>query len=90
MVRLRNILAFVLCTLSLCTLKAEIGFRGAWIATVANIDWPSAKISTEQQEEMIGLLDSLESLGINAVVFQVRPTADALYESELEPWSHWP
>ena len=89
MVRLRNILAFVLCTLSLYTLRAEIGFRGAWIATVANIDWPSAKISTEQQEEMIGLLDSLESLGINAVVFQVRPTADALYESELEPWSHW-
>ena len=92
MAKLRNILVLVLCTLSLCTLKAEIGFRGAWIATVANIDWPSEEAvgNTEaQQAEMIWLLDSLESLGINAIIFQVRPTADALYYSELEPVSHW-
>ena len=78
----------------LCTLpaKAEISFKGAWIATVANIDWPTeaAVGNTEaQQKEMIFLLDSLQSLGINAIIFQVRPTADALYYSELEPVSHW-
>ena len=88
----RYILTLILCVLSLCTLKAEIGFRGAWIATVANIDWPSKEAvgNTElQQQEMTQLLDSLESLGINAIIFQVRPTADALYQSTLEPSSHW-
>lgn len=92
MVKLRNIIVFVLCTLSLCSLKAEIGFRGAWIATVANIDWPSTDAvgyTDMQQEEMTWLLDSLQSLGINAIIFQVRPTADALYYSEIEPVSHW-
>ena len=92
MIKLRYIVCFVLCTLLLCTLKAEIGFRGAWIATVANIDWPSEQAvgNTEaQQAEMLFILDSLESIGINAVIFQVRPTSDALYISELEPVSHW-
>ena len=71
---------------------AEISFRGAWIATVANIDWPSTEAvgnDSLQKAEMVWILDSLESLGINAVIFQVRPTADALYKSEYEPSSHW-
>jgi uncharacterized lipoprotein YddW (UPF0748 family) len=92
MAKLRNIVTFVLCTLSLCTLKAEVGFRGAWIATVANIDWPSKEAvgnDSLQKAEMIWLLDSLQSIGINAIIFQVRPTADALYYSDLEPTSHW-
>ena len=92
MVKLRNIIIVVLCTFALCSLRAEIGWRGAWIATVANIDWPSTDAvgNTErQQEEMIWILDSLQSLGVNAIIFQVRPTADALYISELEPVSHW-
>lgn len=66
--------------------------RAAWIATVANIDWPSrqAKGNTAlQQEEMLFILDSLQALNINAVIFQVRPTADAFYPSDLEPWSNW-
>ena len=89
---IRHIAIFVLCTMFLCTLKAEVGFRGAWIATVANIDWPSEEAigNTEaQQQEMLFLLDSLESIGINAIIFQVRPTSDALYYSEYEPISHW-
>ena len=93
MAGLRNI---IVCTLFavLCIFpaNAEISFRGAWIATVANIDWPSVEAvgnTGKQQAEMISLLDSLESLGINAVIFQVRPTADALYHSDLEPVSHW-
>ena len=73
-------------------MNAQIAFRGAWIATVANIDWPSTEAignDSLQKAEMVWILDSLESLGINAVIFQVRPTADALYQSEYEPSSHW-
>ncbi|MFT5144995.1 MAG: uncharacterized lipoprotein YddW (UPF0748 family) [Thalassolituus oleivorans] len=64
-------------------------FRAAWIATVANIDWPTARgLSPDSQRaELRGLLDQASRLGLNAVVFQVRPMADALFESELEPWS---
>ncbi len=63
--------------------------RGAWVATVANIDWPSQPgLSTsEQQRELIAILDEAADLNLNIVVLQVRPAADALYESELEPWS---
>lgn len=72
--------------------KRDAFFRGAWIATVANIDWPSTTTignPEAQQAELISELDQLAALGLNAIVFQVRPTADALYESELEPVSHW-
>ena len=66
-------------------------FRAAWVATVANIDWPSKPgLSTaEQQAEAISLLDSAVILNLNAIVFQVRPQCDALYESDLEPWSYF-
>ena len=66
--------------------------RATWIASVANIDWPSKEArgnSKQQQQEMISMLDSLKKIGINMVVFQVRPTADALYSSDIEPWSSW-
>ena len=91
----KQIILAVILTLSLVGRAGEgssISFRGAWIATVANIDWPSAEAvgnTGQQQAEMTSLLDSLESIGINAIIFQVRPTADALYYSELEPVSHW-
>ena len=64
-------------------------FRAAWIATVANIDWPSRPgLSTEAQKaELVGLLDRSVEVGLNAVVLQVRPFADALYFSPYEPWS---
>ena len=64
-------------------------FRAAWIATVANIDWPSTPgLSTaEQQAELVTLLDEAVEIGLNAVVLQVRPYADALYFSPYEPWS---
>src|SRR5690606_13798634 len=66
-------------------------FRAAWVATVANINWPSKPglPVEEQKKEAISLLDSLVSLNFNAVIFQVRPQADALYYSELEPWSYY-
>ena len=64
-------------------------FRAAWIATVGNIDWPSrAGLSTwDQQAEMIALLNRAVAMHMNAVIFQVRPEADALYQSDSEPWS---
>lgn len=66
-------------------------FRAAWVATVANINWPSTPgLSTaEQQHEALALLDFLEKHHFNAVIFQVRPQADALYSSDLEPWSYY-
>ena len=91
----KTYLVCILSAIAVCTLSAEGGlmpFRGAWIATVANIDWPSEAAvgdSATQQHEMIFLLDSLHSLGLNAIIFQVRPTADALYRSSFEPSSHW-
>lgn len=65
--------------------------RAAWVATVANIDWPSKPgLSTaEQQDEARAILARLEALGFNTVIFQVRPHADALYASPLEPWSSY-
>jgi uncharacterized lipoprotein YddW (UPF0748 family) len=71
--------------------KAAAEFRAAWVATVANINWPSKPgLSTrEQQQEAIELLDFLKTNHFNAVIFQVRPQADALYKSALEPWSYY-
>lgn len=65
--------------------------RAAWIATVANIDWPSNPnlSTTKQKEELLTMLDGLAKNNINTVIFQARPTADALYLSTLEPWSRY-
>ncbi len=64
-------------------------FRGVWVASVANIDWPTKPgLSTfEQQAELLAILDRARTLNLNAVLLQVRPAADALYPSALEPWS---
>lgn len=69
----------------------EREFRGAWVATVKNIDWPSSKnLDTDQQKkELIKLLDTFNSLNFNAVIFQIRPVADAFYNSKYEPWSEY-
>lgn len=66
-------------------------FRAAWIASVANINWPSKPgLSTaDQQKEAIALLDLLQGLNFNAAILQIRPQADALYKSEIEPWSYF-
>lgn len=65
--------------------------RAVWIATVANIDWPSQRnlTSKSQRDEMRAMLDGLVKNNINAIVIQIRPTADAFYPSALEPWSNW-
>ncbi|SMC66194.1 glycoside hydrolase family 10 protein [Moheibacter sediminis] len=71
--------------------KFDREFRAAWIASVANINWPSKKnLTTEQQKaEAIYLLDMLKEHNFNAVIFQARPSGDALYASKFEPWSYF-
>ena len=66
-------------------------FRGVWVATVGNIDWPSRPglPTGQQQAELLALLDRATRLNLNAVILQVRPAADALYASPLEPWSEF-
>lgn len=64
-------------------------FRGVWIATVYNIDWPSSSSASPdiQKAELTALLDLAQLCNLNAVVLQVRSMADALYDSPIEPWS---
>ena len=64
-------------------------WRAAWVATVANIDWPSKKgLSADaQQAEIRHLCELARRTGLNALILQVRPAADAIYASTLEPWS---
>jgi uncharacterized lipoprotein YddW (UPF0748 family) len=71
------------------TLERE--FRAAWIATVANIDWPSKPglSSSEQKRELLAMLDRAAQLKLNAIIFQVRPMCDAFYASSIEPWSEY-
>lgn len=66
-------------------------FRAAWIATVSNIDWPEKRTLTaqEQQESFVRLLDRMKRMGCNAIIVQIRPSADAFYASKLEPWSYY-
>ena len=66
-------------------------FRAVWIATVDNIDFPTKKnLSIEEQKaELIKDLELAASLKMNAVIFQVRPMCDAIYESKIEPWSEF-
>ncbi|MEO6434921.1 MAG: family 10 glycosylhydrolase [Tepidisphaeraceae bacterium] len=66
-------------------------FRGAWVASVNNANWPSEPgLPVEQQkQEMLAILDYAKQTNLNAIVFQVRPCGDALYQSKLEPWSQY-
>lgn len=77
---------------------AKRELRGAWISTVINLDWPSAdakKITNDQEriqkskEELITILDKMVEMNMNAIFFQVSPEADALYKSDLVPWSRY-
>jgi uncharacterized lipoprotein YddW (UPF0748 family) len=66
----------------------EREFRGLWVATVSNIDWPSSPglSVTQQQAELESIMDRAVNAGLTAIVFHVRPAGDALYESSIEPW----
>jgi uncharacterized lipoprotein YddW (UPF0748 family) len=68
---------------------SEAEFRGAWVATVYNLDWPSKPglPEAEQKAQLLRLLDRAAALKLNAILLQVRPASDALYASKKEPWS---
>lgn len=69
--------------------QQEEEFRGVWISTVFNLDFPSKKglSQKEYKKEYLELLDNLQSLNMNSVIFQVRPKLDAFYKSKINPWS---
>jgi uncharacterized lipoprotein YddW (UPF0748 family) len=85
--KLLYLLAFLLLALPASAAPPE--FRGVWVATVANIDWPTKPglPAEEQKRQLVAFLDKCQDLNLNVVVFQVRPMCDALYESKFEPWS---
>lgn len=72
-------------------IHAEAKLHGIWIATAANLDYPSRQTLNDEElrSEADKILDDCNSLGINAVFFQVRPSGDAFYPSILYPWSHY-
>lgn len=78
-----------LLTLSILTATPKEEFRAAWLTTVYRGDWPSNNTVSSQKSDMIQILDRLEELNFNAVMFQVRPACDAFYQSTIEPWSNW-
>lgn len=80
---------YVPATMELPAVRRE--FRGAWVATVGNIDWPSKPgLPVQQQkDELIALLNNAVQLNLNAIILQVRPACDALYSSKIEPWSYY-
>lgn len=63
--------------------------RGVWVATVGRMDWPKANVETMQKDEFVKYLDAFEKYNVNAVIMQIRPCADAFYDSPLEPWSEY-
>lgn len=65
--------------------------RGVWVSSVYNLDFPSKKGMDMKafKKEYIELLDNVESLNMNSIIFQVRPKMDAFYPSKLNPWSEF-
>ena len=66
-------------------------FRAVWLTSVLNLDFPSRQglSADELKREIDYIVYRTAEMGLNAIIFQVRPTGDALYESSLFPWSHW-
>ena len=92
MKKIASLLVLLVCTFHVFAQPVRnFEFRGVWIATVENIDWPSKRgLPPEtQQQEFIKILDMHQKNGMNAVVVQVRPAADAMYPSSFEPWSEY-
>lgn len=85
LIPLINLIGFI------ATAQTKPEFRGVWVATVDNIDWPSKGnyYSDSQKTEFIKLLDMHQRNGMNAMIVQIRPATDAFYPSQYEPWSEF-
>ena len=90
-----SLLAFGLCLVLSLWAQPKREFRAAWLTTVWAIDWPipynasTASLQQKQQESLIAIVDKLAEANMNAVFFQVRGFADAMYNSKYEPWSQY-
>lgn len=87
----RILIAFSVILLNVASIFSENPkreFRGAWLHVIGQTQWQQ-KTTAQAKEYIRTQLDRLQEAGCNAVIFQVRPTADALYKSDLEPWSVW-
>src|SRR5580698_7075616 len=89
---MRTLLRSIAClcvALSMISVEASEEFRGAWVATVYNLDWPSKPglSAAEQQNQLRALLNRAAQLKLNAILLQIRPASDAFYASKREPWS---
>ncbi|WP_340111637.1 glycoside hydrolase family 10 protein [Maribellus mangrovi] len=88
-----HLLFLTLFFLVVCKVNAQpkYEFRATWVATVVNIDWPTKPglHSDTQKKEAIQIIEAQRALGMNAIILQIRPTADAFYPSHLEPWSRY-
>ncbi len=72
-------------------IQQKYEFRGTWVSTVTNIDWPSTsnKTSEQQKQEFLEIVKQSKSMNLNALIVQVRPSADAFYNSAITPWSKY-
>jgi uncharacterized lipoprotein YddW (UPF0748 family) len=93
---MKNLLnTFIVISTLLCNVSAQQAtkpeFRGIWVATVNNIDWPTTPTTdiVLQKAQFIKLLDMHKRNGMNVMIVQIRPCADAFYPSPYEPWSQW-
>ncbi|NUN69320.1 MAG: family 10 glycosylhydrolase [Bacteroidetes bacterium] len=87
----RSSLILLLIVCSVLTAQPKREFRAAWVATVSNIDWPLSKnhSATQQKADAIAILDKHKQNNINAILLQVRPSCDAIYQGGLEPLSEY-
>ncbi len=93
----KKLTLLILLTLSSCSIfKSSIPtpkheFRGVWIATVANIDWPKHNLDSieKQKKDYLKILDFYKDLNFNAVIVQIRAAGDAFYPSQYAPWSRF-
>ena len=86
--RLYSFLLLLSAALGVSAESPKQEFRGAWLHTVYQGQYKK-QTTAQNQAYLRNLLDSLQLTGVNAVIFQVRPQADAFYDSKLEPWSRF-
>ena len=89
---LLSVFLMVFFTTTLLAENPKHEFRATWLTTVANIDWPKTKATSDskratQKQELIDILDKMKAGNMNAACLQVRSLCDALYQSSYEPWA---
>ena len=94
---MKRITALIISVILILSFLPSVSFasstdmRGVWVSTVTNLDFPSAKglSADEQKKELTDMFDNFKNMGINTIIFQVRPCGDALYKSSINPWSQY-